>query len=29
MAGGKVRELTEYLDTELVSAALETPSPGE
>jgi hypothetical protein len=28
VAGGKVRELTEYLDTELVSAALETP-PAE
>jgi len=28
LAGGKVRELTEYLDTELVSAALETPSPA-
>jgi hypothetical protein len=26
IAGGKVRELTEYLDTELVSAVLETPS---
>jgi hypothetical protein len=25
MADGKVRELTEYLDTELVTAALETP----
>ena len=25
IAGGKVRELTEYLDTELVSAVLETP----
>jgi hypothetical protein len=28
IAGGKIRELTEYLDTELVSAVLETPSHG-
>ena len=28
IAGGKVRELTEYLDTELVSATLETPAPA-
>jgi ketosteroid isomerase-like protein len=27
LAGGKVSELTEYLDTELVNAALETPPP--
>lgn len=27
MADGKIRELTEYLDTELVSSALETPAP--
>jgi ketosteroid isomerase-like protein len=28
MSGEKIRELTEYLDTELVSSALETPSPA-
>lgn len=28
MSGGRVRELTEYLDTELVSAVLEAPTPG-
>jgi hypothetical protein len=28
IADGKVRELTEYLDTELVSAVLETPTPA-
>jgi hypothetical protein len=28
IADGKVRELTEYLDTELVSAVLETPPPA-
>jgi hypothetical protein len=28
MADGKVRELTEYLDTELLSAALQAPSPA-
>jgi uncharacterized protein len=28
MADGKVRELTEYLDTELVSQALQTPERG-
>jgi ketosteroid isomerase-like protein len=27
IANGKVRELTEYLDTELVSEALEPPAP--
>ena len=27
LADGQVRELTEYLDTELVNQALETPSP--
>lgn len=27
IADGKVRELTEYLDTELVTEALEVPSP--
>jgi ketosteroid isomerase-like protein len=28
LAGGKVRELTEYLDTELVSQVLESPEAG-
>jgi hypothetical protein len=28
MSGEKIRELTEYLDTELVSAVLETPTPA-
>jgi ketosteroid isomerase-like protein len=28
MSDGRIRELTEYLDTELVSSALETPSPA-
>ena len=28
IADGKVRELTEYLDTELVSSVLQTPAPG-
>jgi uncharacterized protein len=29
VADGKVRELTEYLDTELVTAALDPPGPAE
>ena len=28
MEGGKVKELTEYMDTELVTRALEPPPPG-
>jgi ketosteroid isomerase-like protein len=29
IAGGKVKEMTEYLDTELVNAALTAPAPAD